>query len=118
MIDRKKGNLTACLWLVIGVLLAQAGCSDPLNRTMGLRDLDSCDPTVRAMAIKWAGDNKLSTAVPQLVGLLQHEDRSVRFYAIESLERITGTDNGFDYKADSEKRAAAIQRWEEFINSD
>ncbi len=115
MID--QDNLTAWISLLVGVVLIQTGCNGLLGRNMELKDLDNPDPTVRVMAIKWAGENKLSSAVPQLVDLLQHEDRSVRFYAIGSLKRITGTDNGFDYKTDPKKRAAAVQRWREFIKS-
>ena len=117
MIGQKKGNLTACIRLLVGVLLIQIGCSGPLDRNMELKDLDNPDSIVRIMAIKWAGENKLSSAVPQLVDLLQHEDRAVRFYTIGSLKRITGTDNGFDYKADPKKRASAVQCWREFIKS-
>jgi len=117
MIDQKKSNLTVWIRLCVGVVLIQTGCNGPFDRKMELKDLDNPDSAVRVMAIKWAGENKLSMAVPQLVDLLQHEDKSVRFYAIGSLKRITGTDNGFDYKTDPEKRAAAVQRWREFIKS-
>lgn len=110
-----QGNITAWIGFLVAVILIQTGCNGPLDRKMELEDLGNPDSAVRVMAIKWAGENKLSAAVPQLVDLLQHEDRSVRFYAIGSLERITGTDNGFDYKADPQKRAAAVQRWREFI---
>ena len=117
MVDHKKTGLTTCLWFWLGIVLIQTGCSGPLSRNMKLKDLQSPDSTVRVMAIKWAGENKLSQALPQLVDLLQHEDRSVRFYAIQSLRRITGTNNGFDYKANPKNRAAAVQCWREFINS-
>jgi len=51
------------------------------------------------------------------VDLLQDEDKSVRFYTIESLRRITGTDNGYDYKAAPQMRAAAVERWRKFLKS-
>jgi hypothetical protein len=117
MINHKNANSTACLLFLTGIPIILAGCSRDLDRNMDLADLQSPNPTVQVMAIKWAGDNKLSQAVPQLVDLLQHEDRSVRFYAIQSLRRITGTDNGFDYKANPKNRAAAVQRWREFVKS-
>jgi HEAT repeat protein len=82
---------------------------------MQLSDLQDPNPTVRIMAIKWAGDHKVSLAVPQLVDFLKDEDRSVRFYAIEALRRITGTDKGYDYKASPELRAEAVGRWREFL---
>ena len=117
MINHKNGNLTACLLFLTGIPMILAGCSRALYRNMDLADLQSPDPTVRVMAIKWAGENKVSQAVPQLVDFLQHDDRSVRFYAIQGLQRITGTDNGYDYKANPKSRAAAVQRWRDFINS-
>lgn len=117
MINHKNGNLTACLLFLAGIPMILAGCSSDLDRNMNLADLQSPNLTVQVMAIKWAGDNKLSQAVPQIVDLLQHEDISVRFYAIQSLKRITGTDNGFDYKANPKSRAAAVQRWREFVKS-
>jgi hypothetical protein len=117
MINPKDGNLVALLWFWASVILMMAGCRSPFDRKMGLSDLESPNPAVRIMAIKWAGDNKVSSAVPQLVDLLQDEDGSVRFYAIEGLRRITGTDNGYDYKADPQQRAAAVERWREFLKS-
>jgi hypothetical protein len=85
---------------------------------MTISDLDSPNPAVRVMAIKWAGDSKESLAVPRLVDFLQDEDTSVRFFAIEALRRITGTDNGYDYKASPRLRAQAVERWREFLRLD
>ena len=68
------------------------------------------------MAIKWAGDNKMSAAVPQLVDCLQDEDKSVRFYSIGALRRITGTDHGYDYKDAPHLQAAAVKRWRESLD--
>ncbi|MHC4482402.1 MAG: HEAT repeat domain-containing protein [Planctomycetota bacterium] len=117
MINPKDGNLVALLWFWASVILMMAGCRASFDRKMGLSDLESPNPAVRVMAIKWAGDNKVSSAVPQLVDLLQDEDGSVRFYAIEGLRRITGTDNGYDYKADPQQRVAAVERWREYLKS-
>jgi len=116
--NRRKDNLVAYISLLVAVVLIQTGCSDPLNRNMQLEDLNDPDVTVRIMAIKWASENKITEAVPQLVNLLQNEDKSVRFYAIQGLKRIAGTDNGFDYRADPVSRADAVKRWQEFIESD
>ncbi|MHC4214653.1 MAG: HEAT repeat domain-containing protein [Planctomycetota bacterium] len=105
-----------CLTLVIILILA--GCSSPLDRKPQLSDLDNPNSMIKIMAIKWAGDNKLSSAVPQLVDLLQDEDRSVRLYSIYSLRRITGTDCGYDYKAAVHVRAVAIKCWRQFLRTD
>ena len=118
MINRKKGNLIVYISLLVGAALMHTGCGDPLDRNMQMRDLDDPDVSIRIMAIKWASENKRTDAVPQLVNLLQNEDRSVRFYAIQGLKQITGTDNGFDYRADPVSRADAVKRWQKFIESD
>ncbi len=115
MVNVKHRKRLSCLFCFVLIILMQGGCGDPFSRKMGLSDLEDPNPAIRIMAIKWAGDNKVSAAVPRLVEFLQDEDRSVRFYAIESLDRITGTNQGFDYKATPEKRAAAVKRWREFI---
>lgn len=112
-----KGNLSACVWLWAVATLVLSGCGGPFDRKMRLSDLDSPNPAVRIMAIKWAGDNKASSAIPRLVDFLQDEDTSVRFFAIEALRRITGTDNGYDYKASPQLRAEAVERWREFLKS-
>jgi hypothetical protein len=116
MVNLKHGKWSACLgsWVLITLMLA--GCG-PFDRKFGLSDLESPDTGVRIMAIKWAGDNKISPAVPQLVDFLQNEDKPVRFYAIEALRRITGTDHGYDYKSAPHIRAAAVKRWREFLDS-
>jgi HEAT repeat protein len=98
--------------------LVLAGCGDPLDRQVGLADLENPNPTVRIMAIKWAGENKIKAAVPRLVDTLEDEDPAVRFYAIEGLRRITGTDNGYDYKTSARERAASVKRWREFLNTE
>lgn len=117
MVDLENGGRFNCLWLPAVMTLILAGCGNLFDRKMGLSDLDNPNPTVRIMAIKWAGDNKISQAVPKLVDFLQDEDKSVRFYAIEGLRRITGTDNGYDYKTAPHIRAAAVKRWREYLKT-
>jgi hypothetical protein len=119
MINPKDSNLSACVCFWTATILILSGCSSPLDldRKMELSDLNNPNPMVRIMAIKWAGDNKVSSATPQLVDFLQDEDMAVRFYAIEALRRITGTDNGYDYKANPQSRAKAVERWREFLKS-
>jgi hypothetical protein len=115
MANLKESVCFACLWCWVLITVIFAGCGGTSYREVGLSELESPDPTVRIMAVKWAGDNKVSSAVPQMVDLLQDEDVSVRFYAIEGLRRITGTDHGYDYKAAPPQRAAAVKRWREFL---
>ena len=113
MADFKTGNQSVCSWCCAVTLLMLAGCGDSFDTKMELSDLESPHPTVRIMAIKWAGDNKISSAVPYLIDSLQNEDKSVRFYSIEALRRITGTDHGYDYKSAPHLRAAAVKQWQE-----
>ncbi|MBN1766284.1 MAG: HEAT repeat domain-containing protein [Sedimentisphaerales bacterium] len=80
---------------------------------MSVAQLQNSDPAIRIQAIKWAGENKLEMAVPDLVDLLADEDKAVRFYAIGALRRITGTDHGYDFKANAQERSQAIERWRE-----
>jgi hypothetical protein len=103
-------------WVFISVLIL-TGCRSPLDRKPQLSDLDNPNPMIKIMAIKWAGENKLAEAIPQLVNLLQNEDRSVRLYSIYSLRRITGKDCGYDYKAAADVRDDAVKCWRQFIET-
>jgi len=119
MVNPEHSKWPACAgyWtLVVLVVLAVSGCS-PFDRKVVLSDLESQDPMVRIRAMKWAADNSVRPAVPQLVDSLQSEDEAVRFYAIEALRRVTGTDCGYDYKTPPHRRAAAVKRWREFLDS-
>ena len=118
MVDLKSTYRINYLCLAAVIIIIVAGCSSPLDRKPQLSDLDNPNPMIKIMAIKWAGDNKLSSAVPQLVDLLQDEDRSVRLYSICSLKRITGRDCGYDYKAAARVRAEAIKCWRQFLRTD
>ncbi len=81
----------------------------------GIEDLEDERLTVRIRAIKWAGEEKVEAAVPLLVDRLEEQDESVRFFAIGSLERITGTDQGYDYKSGASQRAEAVKRWRAWL---
>ena len=105
-----------CCWAL--VTLVSGGCGGRvLSRRIALSDLDNRSSTVRIRAIKWAGENRIEAAVPKLVDSLEDDDASVRFYAIEGLRRITGSDNGYDYKASSKRRSASVDRWREFLKT-
>ncbi len=90
------------------------GCK-PVKHKITIDDLDSRYPTHKIQAARLAAENKHMHAVPQLVKLLEDEDRSVRFYAIKALINLVGLDHGYDYKADWEKRAEAVQLWKDFL---
>ena len=116
MINFKEANKFIRFWFWAGIIPIMVGCGGPFGHKDGLSDLNSPDPTIRIMAVKRAGDNKISEAVPYLVDSLQHEDHSVRFYSIEALQRITGKDYGYDYKAAPHLRAAAVKRWKKSLD--
>ena len=118
MINLKNTNRFDCFLLCWVIILMLAGCTDSQSRKSQLSDLDNPDSTIKIMAIKWAGDNKASAAVPQLVNLLQDEDRSVRFFSIEALQRITDTDCGYDYKAAPDARGEAVKCWHQFLKTE
>ena len=101
-------------WYYWPIIILLAGCGGP-PKEVGMADLENLDPAVRIRAIKWAGENLLTEAVPLLVDRLQEEDASVRFYAIMSLKRITGADHGYDYKADAATRAEAVAQWRQAL---
>ena len=105
----------AVLTGVVAVLLSVGLLSCQGPRTMRLAELEHPEVAVRIRAIKWAGENRVSEAVPLLVDRLSEQDPSVRFFAIGSLRRITGTDHGYDYKANATRRSAAVARWREAI---
>jgi hypothetical protein len=101
--------------IMLLVMALSVGCA-PHGREPKLSDLEGCDPALKIRAVKLAGENELISAVAPLVDLLQDEDRAVRYYAIASLRRITGTDHGYDFKADAGSRAEAVARWREELN--
>ena len=117
MVNPEHSKLPVCAGCWVLVVLVVSGCSSPFNRKVVFSDLESQDPAVRIRAIKWAVDNSVRSAVPHLVDSLQSEDEAVRFYPIEALRRITGTDCGYDYKTRPDRRAAAVKRWREFLDS-
>ena len=112
-----QGCLPAAFSLIVLVAaVGVGGCANELikgdfDRQMELSDLDDPSPTIRIMAAKWAGDNKVVEATGPLVDMLNDEDQAVRFYAIEALRRIAGKDYGYKYQDRADLRAEAVGRW-------
>ena len=114
----KQATFAGSLFSYVLVALLLNGCgSSHSGLNVGLSDLDNPDITVRILAVKWAGDNKVSQAVPQLIDNLQNEDKALRFYSIAALVRITNTDCGYDYKSSPSSRAKGMECWESFQKS-
>ncbi len=118
MVNLEKISRLSYLWLPAAIVLLLAGCADLLDRKPQLSDLDNPNSMIKIMAVKWAGDKRISSAVPQLVSLLEDEDRCVRLYSIQALKRITGTDCGYDYKAAADVRAEAVKCWRKYIETE
>jgi len=79
--------------------------------------MNSPDPGKRIRAIVTAGEQGRQEAVPLLVDRLEDEDVAVRFYAIESLEKITGQTKGYRYYDPPGLRARAVRRWRSWVQT-
>lgn len=77
--------------------------------------LQSDDPSQRINSAVEAGRSKDTNAVPLLVDRLSDSDSDVRFYAILSLQKITGTDMGYHYYDPAGQRDDAIGRWRQWL---
>jgi hypothetical protein len=87
------------------------GCSAPPRAP----DLADPDPALKIPAMKRgvkAGDTK---ALAQLVKDLDSDDPAVRFYAIRTLEELTGDRLGYVYFDDEVERKPALLRWNQWL---
>lgn len=92
---------------------ALGGCAGP-----GLdAGFDAPDHAARLHAIERAAEDGDRTAIPRLVWMLESEDPAARMLAIRVLERLTGQTHGYDYAAEAQERAAAVERWEAWLPS-
>jgi HEAT repeat protein len=91
--------MSACVGLV------GAGCAGPA------RGFASADPGARLDAAVEATARKDTSAIPDLIKLLESDDPAARLVAINALERLTGTTNGYDFAAPEYDRRAAVDRW-------
>lgn len=107
----------ATLAVYVAAVLGLIGCTADVLRPVGLAELEDPDTVVRIRAIHWAGENAGQEAVPLLVERLTDDDKSVRLYAIASLQQITGKDYGYDYKANASQRAQAVTRWRQALQA-
>jgi hypothetical protein len=97
--------------LLMGICCA-AGCSWSVDHM-----IDSSDPAVKIPAMKRAAEQGNQDSVEQLVQNLQSDDPAVRFYAIQSLQRLTGEDLGYHYYAPAENRREAVGRWNAWLQA-
>jgi hypothetical protein len=50
-----------------------------------------------------------------LVDRLEDEDEAVRFYAIEGLKKMVGTDMGYKFYEPASERLVAVRRWRRYV---
>lgn len=95
---------------VHALVLVVAGCNAPERRA----DFGSIDPSERSAAAAKAAAEMDSSAVPDLIVMLDNSDPAARMVAIAALERITGQRLGYDATADRPDRNSAVDRWVRF----
>lgn len=80
-------------------------------------DFDSAVPQDRFLAIRQAQRTHDQSATPDLIRQLGSDDALVRVAAADALEEITGLTHGFDPAAAEGERAAAIDRWVQWLDA-
>jgi HEAT repeat protein len=100
------------VWLMLAMVAMSTGvgCQPPRASEGGF---DSPDPASKLYAIHRAGQQRDASAIPHLIEQLNNDDPAVRMYAIEALERITGSRLGYSPYASLMDRNEAVLRWAE-----
>ena len=97
--------------LAVG-LASAAGCQAP----RGPVSIDSHDTDLEVLAMKRDVRAHDEVDEPKMVADLDDFDPAVRFYAIQSLRRLTGDDFGYKfYLDDPAERAPAVARWRAWV---
>jgi hypothetical protein len=105
---RIAGKVAPALAILLGVGACNFG-------PRGQAVITDPDPANKIRAFKIAEEHKDMTAVRQLVKDLESDDPAVRFYAINTLQRLTNQTFGYQYFANEEQRAAAVQQWNAWL---
>ena len=100
------------LSVIFGVGCAAAMCSCGPGT---IPSFESDNPAARNAAIVDAAGADDQASVPNLVRMLESEEASTRFLAIEALRRLTGETLGYDYAAEEPERRDAVERWRTFV---
>ena len=91
---------------------AVVGCNGP-----GLIDrLKAEDPRTRLIAIQEAGQTEDRRALPYLADMLSDEEGDVRLFSVGALRKITGESMGYHSYDPPAQRAAAQQRWRQWLS--
>lgn len=96
-----------------GLCCLLASCAAP---DAGLQArLQDEDPQVRLAAVVEAGQTHDRKAAALLVERLNDGESDVRFFAILSLEKITGMTMGYRYYDPQPKRDQAVAQWRQWL---
>ena len=90
------------------------GCTEPT----GPKTVTNPDLSVKIPAMKQAAatDSKDPATLSELVHDLDSDDAAVRFYAGESLQRLSGQDFGYRYYDSQEARKPAVEKWRQWLS--
>ena len=103
---------------LIAVVLAAVvvGCGPSRQATLARLRADNPRDQVAAIAQVVRARDK--TMAGELINLLESEDEGVRFMAASALHQLTGKDFGFHFATKPQERAAAVQKWRQWWQSD
>ncbi len=94
------------------LLIAAAGCQPSPPGTSEM--LDSSAGVERMRAVTRLSNEHRWTNIPVFIHHLEDPDVSVRWAAVQALTTQVGTDLGFRASDPPEPRAAAVQRWQQW----
>ena len=107
-IRRARGAVAGAATLALAFL---TGCGGPPP----VKDVSNPDPSGKIPAIVQAAKKGDRRVLNQLVKDLDNDDPAVRFYAIRTLEQLTGERLGFVYFDDEVERKPALARWSQWL---
>ena len=102
-------------FLTIAALTSMGGCFGGDGPVVSLK---SDEAAGRIPAMQQAAKRKDKSAYPDLIANLNDDDPAVRFYAIESLRRMTGQTLGYRYFEDETHRQESVQRWKDWLKKE
>ena len=103
-----RGGLTA-----LGGLVFIVGCQD----YRGPVSIHSNDPDLHVVAIKRDQACPNHEDLVQMVEDLNDDDPAIRFYAIQSLQRVTHDDFGYRFYEDEDQRVPSLKRWQAWMKA-
>jgi hypothetical protein len=106
-----RGSFISAVGLLGAVALA--GCNS--GGGAGPKLVSNPDASGKIPAMKISAETKDFSAVTQLVRDLESDDPAVRFYSINTLQRLTGETFNYQYFGDEERRAVAVGRWRAWL---